>query len=83
MSMKRYVRKFNGIYYRSSGKPTSKRVAQNNANIRRSRGQLSRVIKVDTGYVDVWSYKKPGKNASSKSKKNFRESQKKIKNLNK
>ncbi len=81
--MKKYVRKFNGIYYRSSNSPSSKRIANDEADFRRSKGQLSRVVKVDKGYVTVWSYKKPNKNASSKIKRNFRESQKKIKNLKK
>lgn len=83
MSNKNYVRKFNGIYYRANGKPTSKKIATQNAQFRRSKGQLSRVVKVDRGYVALWSYKKPKSNSSSKSKKNFRESQKRIKNLKK
>jgi type II secretory pathway component PulM len=81
--MKNYVRKFDGIYYKTLAKPTTKKIAKGNAKFRRERGQLSRVVKVDNGYVAVWSYKKPNKNASAKTKKRFKDSQKRAKNLKK
>lgn len=76
------VRKFGNTYYRTSAPPTTKKIAKDGAEFRRSKGQLSRVVKVKGGYDTFWAYPKPEKGSKTQQKA-YRNYQKKVKNLNK
>jgi hypothetical protein len=79
--MRYKVRKYGETYYRTSAPPTSKKIAKQGAEFRRSKGQLARVVKVKGGYDTFWAYPKPEK--GKKPSKAYRNYQKKVKNLRK
>jgi hypothetical protein len=81
--MKYKVRKFGKIYYRTSNNPTTKKIATDGKNFRKSKGQLARVVKTKGGYDTFWAYPKPGKNATKKTKQAYNSYQKKVRNLKK
>jgi hypothetical protein len=75
-------KKIDGKIYKWAGDaPAKKSIAVNNAKFRRSKGQLSRVIKVKGGYHAFWVWRPPAKNAPKKLKANYRQSQNKWKKL--